>query len=190
MILSLSDWYASMPLFERVYWYIAFPFTIVFIFQVILTLIGGDVDDLDTDSDIDGGVGFQFLTLKNFIAFLTVFSWTGIAGIHSNLGNFLTVVLSVVSGLIMMFIMAYIVYSMSKLTEDGTWKIRNAIYKTGIVYLTIPAKMEGVGKIQIDVQGLKTLDAITNDSAELITGTIVTVVDVNDSDILIVSDSK
>jgi hypothetical protein len=157
----------------------------------MMTMFGGDMDDIDSDSDTgDDGIGFQFLTVKNLIAFLTIFSWAGLASIHSDFGVFVTIVISTISGLIMMFVMAYLAYSMSKLAEDGTWKIRNAIFKTATVYLTIPSNMNGTGKVQIDVQGLKTLDAMTNDNEDLKTGMIVTVVDVTDNEILIVSNSK
>ncbi len=191
MILSISDWHDSLPMFERLYWYIAMPFSILFLIQVMMTMFGGDMDDIDSDSDTgDDGIGFQFLTVKNLIAFLTIFSWAGLASIHSDFGVFVTIVISTISGLIMMFVMAYLAYSMSKLAEDGTWKIRNAIFKTATVYLTIPSNMNGTGKVQIDVQGLKTLDAMTNDNEDLKTGMIVTVVDVTDNEILIVSNSK
>ena len=191
MILLISDWLQSLSMFERIYWYIAIPFSILFIIQITMSMVGGDIDDIDSDSDMaDDGIGFQFLTVKNLIAFLTIFAWAGLASIHSNFSVFITLVFSTICGLSMMFVMAYLAYSMSKLAEDGTWKIRNAIFKTATVYLTVPSDMKGTGKVQIDVQGLKTLDAMTNDIEDLKTGTIVTVVDVTDNEILIVSNSK
>lgn len=192
MLLTIPEWHDSLPMFERIYWYLAIPFSILFLFQTVSSMFGGDIDDIDTDIDTDlgdDGIGFQFLSVKNLIAFFTIFSWAGIASIHSNFGVITTIIISTICGVVMMFIMAYIAYSLSKLAEDGTWKIRNSIYKTGTVYLTIPSEMKGTGKVQIDVQGLKTLDAMTNDLEDIKTGAIVTVVDVTDSEILLVSKS-
>ncbi len=189
MLLSIPEWHDSLPVFERIYWYLAIPFSILFIFQILFSMIGGDVDDVDTDV-VGEGIEFQFLSIKNLIAFFTIFSWAGLACIHSNFGSIITIVISTISGVVMMFAMAYIAYSLSKLTEDGTWKIRNSIYKTGTVYLTIPSELKGTGKVQVDVQGLKTLDAMTNDLENIKTGMIVTVVDVTDNEILIVSKSN
>jgi ABC-type multidrug transport system fused ATPase/permease subunit len=92
------------------------------------------------------GIDFQFLTLKNLIAFFTIFGWAGIASLDAGLSAFVTVIVSTMAGLIMMTIMASIAYFMGKLTDDGTLKLQNAIGKTASVYLTIPAKRGGAGK--------------------------------------------
>ncbi|MBN2521221.1 MAG: hypothetical protein JXB17_11985, partial [Bacteroidales bacterium] len=196
MLLNMSTWWASLPLIAKIYWCIALPASVLFIIQMILTFIGGDVDGMDADghADVsiehDTGIEFQFITLKNLIAFFTIFGWAGIVCSGSGLGIGKTVVISTISGLIMMLIMASIVYAMGKLTDSGTLSLANAIGKIGTVYLPIPANRNGLGKVQIKVQGFQTLDAMTDHDEEIKTGTIIEVSDIIDNEILLVKPSK
>lgn len=196
MLLSISEAWQTISLLEKVYWFFAIPFSLLFIIQLILTFFGGDFDateadgDVDTSIENDTGIDFQFLTLKNLIAFFTIFGWAGIACIDAELSNALTVFVSLIAGLIMMSIMAAIAYFMGKLTDDGTLKIQNAIGKTASVYLTIPATRSGMGKVQVQVQGLRTLDALTDEDEDLKTGGIVDVIDIINGQILLVKKSS
>jgi len=92
---------------EKVYWITALIGSALLIVILIMTLIGGDMDsDMDADATSfdadDGGVGFQFFTFKNLVAFFTIFGWTGISCLESQLSNGLTIVISTIAGLIMM----------------------------------------------------------------------------------------
>ncbi|PKQ61314.1 hypothetical protein BZG02_16100 [Labilibaculum filiforme] len=192
MILSISNWWSDMNLVEQVFWGIAILFSFFFIIQMILTFFGGDVDDIDVEGDADaaidsdGGIDFQFLSLKNLIAFFTIFGWTGIICLNSGMGPGISALIATIAGLIMMVIMASIMYFMGKLVEDGTLKMKNAIGKSGSVYLPIPSNRKGMGKVQIQVQGLKILDAVTDQDSEIPTGAIVTVVEIINNQILLV----
>jgi len=195
MIILTSLWWQQMSSFEKIHWILAIPFSALFVILVILSIFGGDSDHMSADGHVDvsvesdSGIDFQFITLKNLVAFFTIFSWTGIVSIHGGLNNGITVLLSSVAGLLMMVIMASIVYFMGKLAETGTLNLTNALGKTGTVYLTIPAKREGMGKVQIQVQGLQTLDAITDRDTDIKTGSIVTVKSIINQEILLVEPS-
>lgn len=203
MYSSFSDWWNALILFEQIYWAIAIPATLIFLIQLILTFIGGDVDhdhdfDVDTEIESDHGIGFHFISLKNLVAFFTIFGWTGLACIDafSKEGEAfdaygVTIFISIICGVIMMLIMAGIYYFMSRLSHSGTLDMRNAIGKVGDVYLTIPAKKEGLGKVQIKVQGgLRTLDAMTTDIENIKTGSIIEVEDIVGENILLVKRSR
>jgi membrane protein implicated in regulation of membrane protease activity len=185
-----------MELAEKIYWCIAIPFSIVFIIQLVLTFIGGDFDDAgstgdaDASIDADEGIGFQFISIKNISGFFTIFSWTGIAAINAGKSMPFTIIVSVLAGLAMMTLMATLIYYMGKLSEDGTLKLNNAIGKLGTAYLKIPAQRKGMGKVQIKVQGYRTLDAITDDMEDIPTGAVVDVVDIINDEILLVKMSK
>lgn len=190
MILDISVWWEAMNVMEKIYWCIAIPFSLLFIIQVILTFIGGDMGveaegDADMYVDSDAGIDFQFLSIKNLIAFFTIFGWVGIVCIESQMSISLTLLFSVLSGLVMMLIMASIMYYMGKLAENGSLDMKNAKGKTGSVYLTIPANRKGMGKVQIKVQGFQTLDAMT-DGEEIPTGSVVDVIEIINDDILLV----
>jgi hypothetical protein len=196
MIFLASTWWTEMATFEKINWLIALPFSALFIIQIILTFVGGDIDDMSADGDVDSsidhdtGIDFQFLSLKNLIAFFTIFGWTGIVCIDAGFSVGVTVLISSISGIIMMTIMASIMYFMGKLTDEGTLNFNNAIGKTCTVYLTIPAKRGGLGKIQVQVQGFRTLDAMTDNEESLKTGSIVQITQIINNEILLVQPSK
>ncbi len=195
MLLTISESWQSLDLIEKIYWSIAIPFSFIFVIQIILTFFGGDIDEIEADGDSDvsvegdTGIEFQFITLKNLVAFFTIFGWAGIASLDGGLGISKTVIISTLSGLVMMTIMASIVYFMGKLTDSGTLNLNNAIGKTGSVYLTIPAKRSGLGKVQIKVQGLQTLDAMTDYEEDIKTGGVVDVIEILNNEILVVKPS-
>ncbi len=195
MITSILPVWQNLSLLEQVYWLVSIPSTLIFVILLITTTIGADVDaDVQADVDLslaDGdSIPFQFLSLKNIIGFFTMFGWSGLGFFHAGLAVWLVITLSVICGLLMMLAMATLFYLMSKLAETGTLKMQNAVGKLGEVYLTIPAKREGMGKVQLTVQeALRTLDAITNDEEAIVTSSIVQVIAVIDDQILLVKRS-
>lgn len=71
----------------------------------------------------------------------------------------------------------FLIKQILKLSEDNSFKIENTINKTAEVYLTIPEAKSRKGKIQISVNGsFHELDAITNSSEKLTSGSAVKVV--------------
>jgi len=126
MLLSFENWWQAMELAEKIYWCIAVPFSVVFIIQLIMTLIGGDFEagastgDADVAVDSDAGIGFQFISIKNIVGFFTIFGWTGIACSVGGLSVILSLVIALAAGLLMMLIMALLIYYLSKLAEDGS----------------------------------------------------------------------
>ena len=97
-----------------------------------------------------------------------------------------SVLLAVIAGLLMMVLMASLMYFMGKLTESGTLDLKKSVNKTGTVYLPIPPKRNGMGKVQIMLQGFQTLDAVTDEEAEIPTGSLVEVTDTLEGEILVV----
>ena len=190
MTTDFSLWWQALTVLQKVYWLIAIPFSVFFVLQTIMSLFGGDVLSTDGDADLavesDTGIDFQFLSIKNLVAFFTLFGWVGVLTSSSGMAAIWSVLLAIVAGLLMMLLMATLMYFMSKLTESGTLELKNAKGRTGTVYLTIPAKRAGMGKVQISIQGFQTLDALTDDEVEIHTGAVVEVVDTLNEEILIV----
>jgi hypothetical protein len=191
-LLDISSWWMATPMFEKIFWVIAILFTLLFLVQAILSFTAGDSDsamgDADVSIDHDAGVGYQFFTIKNLIAFFTVFGWTGIACIRGDMSKVFTIGAAFVAGTLMMVMMALLFRSMSRLKHSGTLQISNALNKIGETYLFIPAQRNGYGKVHIKVQGsLQELQAITDDDKDIPTGKLVKVVEILNSNILIVS---
>ncbi len=187
----MENWFAALTLFEKVYWIVAIAGSAILLVLVVMTLMGGDVDDMgDVDADIeaDTGIHFQFLSFKNLMGFLTIFGWSGIACIDNGLSTGLTIFISVICGLLMMFAMASLFYYLAKLQSSGTLNLKNAVNQIGEVYLTIGANRSRIGKVSVNVQGtLRELQALTDEDHDLVQGNVVRVQDVTDTGILIVN---
>ncbi|WP_179343217.1 hypothetical protein [Winogradskyella ursingii] len=190
----MMEWFSNLEFFSKVYWLIAIIGSLIFSVVMIMAFTGGDADDIgdiDSDIDSDAGAGFQFITFKNLVGFFTIFGWSGIACIDAGLSKPVTVIVSVIAGLLMMTIMAALFYFISKLTDSGTLNYNNAIDAVGEVYLTIGADRSKMGKVTVNVQGTsRELDALTDNLTELKSGTIIKVVDVTSNGILIVDRTR
>ena len=108
LISILPDW-STIGLFERIFWYLAIPTTVILLVLMVLSIFGGDTDtdvDTDVDADISDGdtIPFQFISLKNIVAFFAVFGWSGIGFINAGLAPWLVILLSVFCGLLMMLL--------------------------------------------------------------------------------------
>ena len=186
----MSEWFAGLTSFEKIYWIITGISTLVFLFVLVTTLIGGDTDDIgdvDAEMDADIGAGFQFFTFKNTVSFFAIFGWSGIASMDAGYSKSMTIFISFVCGLIMMFIMAAMFYYISKLVSSGTLKMENALNSIGEVYLTVGAKRSSIGKVQVKVQGsLRELEALTDFDKDLTQGNVVKVIEVTNNGILII----
>lgn len=200
----MQEWWEMLSTFEKVFWYIAIPFSVILLIQIILTFVGiggtsSDVGEGFTDvagdgdipEDIDlseaAGPGFSFFTFRNFVAFFTVFGWAGIVGLKQGFSDVMVVIFAIVCGLLIMLIISTLFYFISRLTDSGNLDIRNTLNKIGKVYLPIKAHSGNVGKIQITVQdSSRELPAITHGEIDLPTGTVVKVVNIVSGNILVV----
>ena len=193
-ILSFNSWWESLSILSKVYWIITISASAIFLIQIVMTFIGVDSDsggmdasgDADASIDADHGIGFQLISLKNLIGFFTIFGWSGIACLDSELSVPLTIGISLFCGLLMMVIMASIFYFMGKLVESGNVVMASIIEKTGTVYLVIPASRKAAGKIQIQHQGYRTIDAMTDDTEDIPTGSVIQVTAVINDELLLV----
>ena len=67
MDFNFSEWWDTLSTIEQIYWGIAIPFTLIFLIQMVLTFIGGELDhdgSVDHDIEMDDGAGFQFFTIR------------------------------------------------------------------------------------------------------------------------------
>jgi hypothetical protein len=194
LLLAMNDfstWWEALTISLKIYWALAIPFTLFFVLQMVWSFIGpGDIPDDTPDAEVsvDTGIPFQFLTVKNLIAFFTIFSWTGIACIDSGLSDITTVIIAAAAGLVMMTLMASLFYFLGKAGADGTMKIKKAIGVSGEAYLGMQKKRGSVGKVQVKVQGaVRTLDAVTDDNVDIPSGKMIRVIEVVNDNMLLVT---
>jgi len=190
MGLDFGIFWEHLSLLGKIYWAVAIPSTFIFLISFVLSLLGNDSHT--GGGDIDGdfgqiGIGDYFLNFKAIMSFFTMFAWIGVTGTNSNMANITIIIISIVAGIIMMFLVAVLLFYMNKLQSSGTLNFNNAIGLVGYVYLTIPAKRQSIGKIQIKIQGsLRTLDAMTEEVEPIKTDTNVEVIEILADNILLV----
>ncbi len=202
----MQTWWDALTSIEKVLWLIAIPFSVIFIIQVVISFtgIGGgatdpgaDIPDILSDisstghdishSNEDSGPGFSFFTIRNFIAFFTVFSWSGLALNNAGTSMILTIILAVLIGVVAMIIISSLFYFTSKMADSGNVLVKNAIGATGKVYLPIKANKGNVGKVMVTFQGsIREMEAVTLQDKDLSTNMVIKVTGLADENILIV----
>jgi membrane protein implicated in regulation of membrane protease activity len=168
----------------QVFWYIALPVSLIFLIQAIITIMGLSADsDIDMEGDLDSMHIFSF---RNLINFLLGFSWAGIGFYSAYSSKNVVLIISILVGLAFVVGFFYLITALNKLAEDNSFKIEEALGKNAEVYLRIPGKRSGKGKILVSVKGsLKELDAMTDDD-QIPTGANVQIIDIEGKNILIV----
>lgn len=152
----------------------------------------GVPDDLDGDGVPDSAegslfAGLKLFTLRGVVAFLAVCGWGGLWLLRMGMHPIPAVFLGIAMGFWAMLLMALFLRVALKLQHDGTMDFRNALGKAGTVYLTVPANRKHPGKVHVVVQDqLQELDAVTDETEPLPTGTEVVVVGLSGGNTLVV----
>lgn len=174
----------------RIFWFVAIPASLIFLIQTIMTFVGVDASDgieADFDGDLsEGDAPFQLFSLRNLINFLLGFSWTGISFFNIIENKPMLIGLAVVVGCLFVYVFFIIIRQVQKLAEDNSFKIDNVLHKTAEVYLTIPERKSGKGKVMVSVNGtFHELDAMTEND-RIPSSSLVKVVKISNGNILIV----
>lgn len=174
----------------RILWYVAIPSSFIFLIQTIMTFIGADgADGIDADFDGDlenGDSHFQIFSFRNLINFLLGFSWTGIS-FYNSIPNALLIIVSIAVGCLFIYMFFAVIKELQKLAEDNSFAYEETLNKSADVYLTIPAKKAGKGKIIISIRGsVRELDAMTTNEEKIPTGSVVKIIRIENENILIV----
>ncbi|MDL2206486.1 hypothetical protein LJC33_06190 [Eubacteriales bacterium OttesenSCG-928-N13] len=126
-------------------------------------------------------------TLRGIIAFLAVGGWGGLILLKAGIMAPIATLLAIGMGAITMLLMALAIRAMIRLQQDGSMDIRNALGLSASVYITIPPNRSGRGKVTLLLQErLVELDAVTDQSDPIPTGTQVFISDVSSEELLVV----
>lgn len=174
----------------RMFWYVAIPTSLIFIIQSALTFLGADVaDGVEVDFEGDLGHGdtpFQVFSFRNLINFLLGFSWTGISFYSTISNTALLLIFSLIIGVVFVYLFFVIIKNIQQLAEDNTFKLSSTINKTAEVYLAIPEKKSGKGKIMISINGsFHELEAIT-ENEKIPSGALVRIIKIENNNLLVV----
>jgi len=202
-IIILGSWWHDLMFIEQVFWTIAIVFSILFILQLVSSIVGMDFDtdidaDFDFDTDLDGGgdghfsidPSFTLFSVRSIIAFFTFFGWVGVITLNNGMETKLAILVSFISGIIALFFVAFLLYQLIKLAEEGNVDIEDALGKYGKVYIPIPANRSNTGLISIELgDKLMELRAVT-DGEKLPTDTLIYVFKILDDNVLLVGEIK
>ncbi len=126
------------------------------ILQVLLMLIGGDDFDGEGDIDVDGGgstLFFKALSLKTIVAFFTFFGLAGVWSTGSGWSTGSSLALASITGMLAFFVIGWVMNALMELQSSGTIQLEDAIGQTADVYLRIPGKHKGHGKVTVTCGG-------------------------------------
>ena len=203
----MLNWWNSLDALQHFFAYVAIPATLILCIQTILLLFGlgaggdGDLDsdtsgldtgdgtapdldapDLDTRDgesghDLAHDPGLRIFTIRGLVAFFSVFGWAGLALSRSGVPGGVSTLIAFLLGLGAMVVLALMLRGALRLQSDGTMDLKNALGLCGTVYLTVPPRRQGTGKITLVLQGqLGEFEALTDEAEPLKTGQSVQVV--------------
>ena len=194
---AFYEWYNALPSTLQVYWVIALITSLVFLIQMVLTFIGiGDADadtdlggdtDLSDGSTLDAGGAMQLFTMRNIINFLLGLGWGGVC-LYSVIPN--AVVLSIAAilvGVAFVYVFILIYRQMRRFEKNGAFNIKECVGHTVDVYLTIPARRSGSGKVQVSFYGsVQELAALTDSDSPIRSGAKVRILEIVDGGTVLV----
>jgi hypothetical protein len=172
----MKEWFLSLTVLEQVFFWTAIVGTILLIVQIILmcfSSFGGDVDldgdgIIDIEADPDSGV--CIFTSKSITAFLAVGGWSGLltCALISDKLQWVSIIVAVLAGACAMAIVVILIRAMLKLQCNGVFQIEKLVGSSATVYVSIPPKRSGRGKITLNAQGkFVELDAMTDDDERI-----------------------
>jgi membrane protein implicated in regulation of membrane protease activity len=153
------EFWEGLLLAQKIYFCVGLAASVFLILQIITLLFGigdsGEVDiDLSGDGEVDATVdlsdGFTLFSLRGIVAFFAIGGWTGYA--LAPINTWIAVGGSLLAGTLALVGMAFAMRGIMKLRSSGNIEIAKAVGKVADVYLTIPAKGNGSGKITLTLE--------------------------------------
>ena len=188
---GIIEWYSAIAPTEQVFWACAIIGSVIFLIQLVCTLIGMDASDVEVDFDganpLDMGGGMSLFSVRALVNFLVGFGWAGVSLRPAISADVVLYVVSIAVGLFFAWLVMALMNKLLRLERNGAFSVSEAVGKTASVYLRIPAGCQGHGKVQVSIRGsIHEFPAVT-DGEELRTGTMVKVVSVLEDSVLLVS---
>ena len=174
---------------QQMFWGCALVASVVFLIQMVLTMLGMDGHNVDVDFDVadfgdvdtdtmDMGGALSLFSIRNLVSFFVGFGWAGVSLQNLIGNNFWLVLVSILVGAFFVWVFFVVKKQMRKFEANGAFDIKRCEGRTANVYLRIPGQNAGKGKIQISVNGaFHEVDALT-DGDPIASGQKVRVVEV------------
>lgn len=154
----------------------------VLVVQILLGIFGiGD--------DLAGGVedighGLDLLSVRTISAGVALFGAVGL-WLSGRTPAVVTFPVAIAAGIAAAVGTALITRQIFRFESDGSLQLSNAVGQSGTVYLPVPARRDGFGKVQFTLQGRTVeLRAVADEATAIPTGTSVIVVAVMEGDMV------
>jgi hypothetical protein len=148
------------------YWGAALFFSVLFAWQLLATLFGhfGGGDNIDAgaghdmagaghdasaghDAAVDSVASFKLLSIRSMTAFGLLFGWAGVLYHRAGVSENLTILYSLIWGVVGMLIVSALFYFFMRMTESGTRRLSTAVGQPATVYMDIPTG--GAGQVRV-----------------------------------------
>jgi len=148
---------------------------------------GEGPDESGTGPAAGNLAGLHLFTFRGITAFLAVYGWAALAISRAGRPWLMAVLIGLISGLAAMIAVALVMRLIIRLQVDGTVAVENAVGSRGEVYLSVPPRRQGEGKVNVVIQETMTeCAAVTDEESTIPTGTEVTVIGITRDHQLIV----
>ncbi|MDR0831411.1 MAG: hypothetical protein LBM99_00765 [Bacillales bacterium] len=185
--------------FQQVVFVFATAASVLLVVFLILMFVGmGDNSDFDdvtagevdgTDDINDGGfglvAGLRLVTLRTVLAFFAIGGWTAFAFDETGIFWVFSLLLGIAAGALAGFLLALAFKQLNKLEQVGNVDYKYAIGKKAQVYIKIPAREEGRGKVIVQYNDrFLEVDAVTSEGEDLLPNSFVEIVGLRESALL------
>ncbi|MEI6124386.1 MAG: hypothetical protein WCQ95_12250 [Bacteroidota bacterium] len=124
----MQAWFDGLTTFEKIFWYIAVPFTLIFVIQLLLSVAGLDgrknkiqptpPDEVSDEQQPKNNriltLGLSFFSLRNVITFFTFFGWTGVITFRYGMTHQQSLLSALACGLFAMLVLTFLFYFSNK----------------------------------------------------------------------------
>jgi hypothetical protein len=143
--------------------------------------------DLDIHGDIAHSGDFHLISILSILSFGMGAGWLGlVCRMQWGLGPLASALSASGFGFSLMLLSSFLMFSLRKLNAAGHYDVKHCVGQLGRVYLKVPARGDGHGQVQIDVDGRqKVLDAVSANQ-EIESFATVKVVDIEAGETLVV----
>jgi len=189
----MDTWWEGITTLNKVFVCSAVVFTLLFVWQIIMTLLGVDshggshFGGAGLNSGMEApihyevhefsGDAFTLISTRSILAFGTLFSWAGALYLADGTSILLTLVYSVIWGAIAMLGVSLILHFLLRMQEQGNVSVSWALGEQGTVYISIPAN--GPGKIRLMMKGVMSIiNACGKNGSPIMAGTRVKVINI------------
>lgn len=136
---------------------IAALITVISLFAGVEADADGDLSATDSDTG-DGDAGL--FSLRAIVGFFLGMGWGGFIPAAAGCSVLVSSLSAVVSGVAMFFIVAFLIRAIYSLKSEVVFRAESLVGKVGTVYVTIPARGETGGQVQISAEHLITMAAV------------------------------